>query len=123
MTFADKSDLGERAWFVEKAKSGGGALIDIGVHALDLAFWLSGSFEPHSVTGSVYRHFGHGDVDDQAVALVKLRNGSAIHLDVSWEVLREMRVGSKCSVPRVERAVIRSLSTARLAASPRLRIR
>ena len=33
----------------------------------------------------MYRHFGHGDVDDQAVALVKLRNGSAIQLDVSWE--------------------------------------
>lgn len=82
-----------------KAKSGGGPLIDIGVHSLDLIIWLMGSPEPETVTGSVYTQFGnkpeyfspHGnyrreeyDVEDFACGLVKFTNGASLMLEASW---------------------------------------
>ncbi|MDD4518019.1 MAG: Gfo/Idh/MocA family oxidoreductase, partial [Limnochordia bacterium] len=38
-------------WFTDKSRSGGGCMLDIGVHALDLTYWLMGAPEPVSVTG------------------------------------------------------------------------
>jgi len=82
-----------------KSQSGGGPLIDIGVHTLDLIIWLMGSPRPVSVSGSVYTQFGnrhtyfnpHGtyrredyDVEDFACALVKFDNGSTLTLEASW---------------------------------------
>ncbi len=81
-----------RGWFTDKDKSGGGPLIDLGVHVLDLTLWLMGNPRPVNVTGSVYQKFtdmlsAHGgrvDVEDLAAAFVKLDNGATIVLDVSW---------------------------------------
>lgn len=82
-----------------KEKSGGGPLIDIGVHALDLIMWLMGSPEPANVMGSVYTHFGNKkefhspwgdyrreeyDVEDFACGMVKFRSGSTLLLEASW---------------------------------------
>src|SRR6266545_6412392 len=52
---------GVPAWgvFTSKAKNGGGPMIDIGVHAMDLAMWLMGHPEPVSVYGVTYRKFGN----------------------------------------------------------------
>ena len=41
-------------WFTDRERSGGGPLIDLGVHRLDLALWLMGYPEPVAVTGSTY---------------------------------------------------------------------
>lgn len=41
-------------WFSEKEKAGGGPLIDVGVHLVDLAWWLMGNPKPVSVVGSTY---------------------------------------------------------------------
>ncbi|SDC49418.1 Predicted dehydrogenase [Paenibacillus sp. UNCCL117] len=87
-------------WFTQMHKSGGGPLIDIGVHMLDLSLHFMGSPKPVSVFGSTYAEFGphkkgiggwgrpdwNGfyDVEDLASALIKLDNGSTITLDVSW---------------------------------------
>ena len=49
--------MGSGSWFVDKKRSGGGALIDIGVHALDSAWWLMGCPKPVSVSGSAYQKF------------------------------------------------------------------
>ena len=38
--------IGKEGWFVDKNRAGGGALIDIGVHALDCIWWLMGLTEP-----------------------------------------------------------------------------
>ena len=46
-------------WFTTKEKSGGGGLIDIGVHLLDLTMWLMKKPEPVSVSASTYMKFGH----------------------------------------------------------------
>lgn len=82
-----------------KSKSGGGPLIDIGVHALDLIVWLMGSPTAVSVSGSVYRKFGHRpdfynpygtyrredyDVEDFASAFIRFDNGCTLALEASW---------------------------------------
>src|SRR5262249_42673414 len=79
-----------------KSKSGGGPLIDLGVHTLDLIIWLMGSPRPRAVSGSVYTHFGnrhsyfnpHGtyrreeyDVEDFACGMVKFSNGCTLTLE------------------------------------------
>ncbi len=71
-------------WFANKEKSGGGTLIDIGVHMLDLSLWIMDDFQPVSVTASVYNKFYSG-VDDLASALIRFRNGSTLLLETSWE--------------------------------------
>ena len=83
--------IGKGGWFVDKSRSGGGALIDIGVHALDCAWWLMGNPKPVSVSGSAYAHFGHTvpegvkyDVDDAAFGLIKFENGATLFLEATW---------------------------------------
>lgn len=87
-------------WFTQMSKSGGGPLIDIGVHMLDLSLHFMGGAKPVSVFGTTYAEFGphkrgigtwgkpdwNGfyDVEDLATALIKLDNGGTLTLDVSW---------------------------------------
>ena len=46
------------SWFFDKQQSGGGPLIDLGVHRLDLALWLMGYPKPVWVMASTYAKFG-----------------------------------------------------------------
>lgn len=77
-------------WFTEKKRSGGGALIDIGVHALDSVWYLMGAPRPVSVSAQVYRNFAHFvsapvfDVEDAAFAFIRFDNGAVVHLETSW---------------------------------------
>ena len=77
-------------WFTEKKRSGGGALIDIGVHALDSAWYLMGTPRPVSVSAQVYRNFPQlvrepiFDVEDAAFAFIRFDNGAVVHLETSW---------------------------------------
>ncbi|MGH7215274.1 MAG: Gfo/Idh/MocA family protein, partial [Tepidisphaeraceae bacterium] len=80
-------------WFTEKSKSGGGVLIDIGVHMLDIAWYLLGQPRPESVFGLTHRRFGalvpHGvtfDVDDAAFAMIKFQGGKSLELATSWAI-------------------------------------
>ncbi|MFQ3550001.1 MAG: Gfo/Idh/MocA family oxidoreductase [Armatimonadota bacterium] len=81
-------------WFTTKSMSGGGPLIDLGVHILDLTLWLMGNPRPVYVLGSTYGIFGPSkaaavgkvyDVEDLACSMVKLENGATIFLETSWE--------------------------------------
>jgi len=83
--------IGAKSWFVDKKRSGGGSLIDIGVHALDCAWYLMGCPKPVSVSGTAYQKFKHVvpkgvhfDVDDSAFALIKFENGASMVLECSW---------------------------------------
>lgn len=85
--------------FLDAEKQGGGPLIDIGTHALDLTLWMMDNYEPESVTGSVFRKLADqkdtgnawGDwdpeeftVEDSAFGFIKMKNGATIELEASW---------------------------------------
>ena len=91
---------GMGGWFTTKAKSGGGPLIDIGVHMLDVTLYLMGNPKPVSVMGCTYGKFGPRglgqggwgtpeaggtfDVEDMAAALIRFENGASVFLEASW---------------------------------------
>jgi len=84
--------------FLKKDKQGGGALIDIGSHALDLTLWLMNNYKPASVCGSVFHKmknktegnlFGswkpaNFEVEDSAFGFIKMENGATIFLESAW---------------------------------------
>lgn len=82
---------GDGSWFADKSKSGGGPLIDLGVHMIDLAIYLMGNPTPVSVSGSTFREIagknengGVFDVEDLAMGFIKFDNGACLHIDFSW---------------------------------------
>lgn len=87
-------------WFGQKKMSGGGPLIDLGVHMLDLSRWLMGSPKAVTVSASTFAHLGKSlaqaqakefDVEDLASALIRFDNGSSLALEVSWALNFEER--------------------------------
>lgn len=82
---------GDGSWFADKSKSGGGPLIDLGVHMIDLAIYLMGNPKPVSVSGSTFREIakqnengGIFNVEDLAMGFIKFDNGACLHIDFSW---------------------------------------
>ncbi len=80
-------------WFGQKALSGGGPLIDLGVHRLDLALWFMGYPKPVWVMGGVYNPIGSRlareqkkafDVEDMAAGMIRFANGATLVLEASW---------------------------------------
>lgn len=85
--------------FLNEEEQGGGPLIDIGTHALDLTLWMMDNYEPDTVMGSVYKKLGNqtetanawGDwnpeeytVEDSAFGFIKMKNGATIVLESAW---------------------------------------
>lgn len=87
--------------FPDKSKQGGGPLIDIGTHALDITLWCMDNYKPATVTGSVFEKLGHlpeategnmfgpwdpetYEVEDSAFGYIKMENGATIFLESSW---------------------------------------
>lgn len=77
-----KSLTGDR-WFRYKAISGGGPLIDLGVHVMDLALWLVGFPAPLRVSGSWGQYFCPGDTEDWAYGTVRLEGGAVLTCEVA----------------------------------------
>lgn len=80
-------------WFGNVKLAGGGPLIDLGVHRIDLALWLMGSPEPVSVSGSTYNVIAKRvaaeqkklfTVEDMACGIVKFANGATLSVEASW---------------------------------------
>jgi predicted dehydrogenase len=81
------------SWFGQKTLSGGGPLIDLGVHRLDLALWLMGYPKPAWVMGSAYSPIATAiareqgklyDVEDLAAGMIKFENGAMLEIEASW---------------------------------------
>ena len=87
--------------FMDKAQQGGGPLIDIGTHSLDITLWCMNNYDIDSVTGSVFYKLGglqqatEGnlfglwnpdtyEVEDSAMGFIKMKNGATINLEASW---------------------------------------
>ena len=91
---------GKGGWFTSKKMSGGGPLIDLGVHFMDLVMYFMDFPSPVTVTGETYSRFaentsrnswsygssgdGTYDVEDLAVGFVKLANGATVDFEFSW---------------------------------------
>ncbi|HPA60612.1 MAG TPA: Gfo/Idh/MocA family oxidoreductase [Clostridia bacterium] len=85
--------------FLNEHEQGGGPLIDIGTHALDLTLWMMNNYKPRYAAGTTYHKlnkdrdtanaWGDWDVDkftveDSAFGFVVMENGATIMLSASW---------------------------------------
>ncbi len=96
---------GMGSWFTNKEMAGGGPLIDLGVHMIDMALYLMGEPEIESVSCATYAELGpqgrggRGDaktiigdayeVEDLATAFIRLEGGATLNLEAGWAAYRE----------------------------------
>ncbi len=72
-------------WFTKKEESGGGVIIDLGIHILDLALWLLGYPEISSVSTQNFFH-NTKSVEDTSISCVKCKNSAVINMEISWSL-------------------------------------
>lgn len=116
--FLDQGELGEiyyakasllrrlgnpGGWFADKERSGGGPLIDLGVHVIDVCWYLMGRPKVKSISGNTYNRLGNrsniknlsfykaadydpekNTVEDLANAVIRFENGASLMVDVSF---------------------------------------
>lgn len=85
--------------FLNETEQGGGPLIDIGTHALDLTLWMMDNYQPRYVVGNAYHKLGNRKdaanawgpwdpakftVEDSAFGFITMKNGATIILESSW---------------------------------------
>lgn len=85
--------------FMDKEKQGGGPLIDLATHALDLTLWMMDNYEPETVLGSTFDKIAKigssanimgpwdpadFEVEDSAFGLVRFKNGATVVVESSW---------------------------------------
>jgi predicted dehydrogenase len=84
---------GRGDWFLDHKASGGGPMVDLGVHRLDLALYMMGFPEIASVTGVAFQHLGPADaarrgktygIEDAAVALIRFVEDKALLVEASY---------------------------------------
>ncbi len=99
-------------WFGNKELSGGGPLIDLGVHVIDLARYLAGNPKPVSVYAAAFKKLGNRnnlkltekygivndnevfDVEDLATALIRFDNGFVISVEASFSLNIKADIGT-----------------------------
>ena len=75
---------GPGGWFTQKQFAGGGALADIGIHALDTVRFLLGDPQPVSVYAHIGTYYRDFDVDDTGIILVNWDNGVVSYIESGW---------------------------------------
>lgn len=99
--------------FLDEEKQGGGPLIDIGTHALDLTLWMMNNYKPKVVLGTSYHKLSQREnaanawgpwdpstftVEDSAFGMITMQNGATIMLESSW-ALNSLEVDeAKCTL-------------------------
>lgn len=92
-------------WFGDKSRSGGGPLIDLGVHVIDLSRYIMGNPKPVTVFGAVFDKIGarshirgtewHSEtvvekeiftVEDLATAMIRFDNGAVLQVEASFNL-------------------------------------
>jgi len=87
----------DKPWCFDRRLSGGGALIDLGVHLIDLAFWLLDDPAVREVQGATFNAgapLQDGAVDDCASVRIELEDGAVLTLAVSWNA----HAGADCVI-------------------------
>lgn len=77
-------DWGPSGWFLEPQLAGGGALIDMGVHAIDTTRFLLGDPQPISVYARIETVFGDYAVDDLGVVVINWDGGAVSLIESGW---------------------------------------
>ncbi|SDI19132.1 Gfo/Idh/MocA family protein [Paenibacillus naphthalenovorans] len=87
--------------FLDEEKQGGGPLIDIGTHALDLTLWMMDNYKPKVVLGTAFHKLSKKEnaanawgpwdpkkftVEDSAFGMIIMENGATIMLESSWAI-------------------------------------
>jgi len=75
---------GPSGWFTQKQFAGGGAMVDMGIHALDTARFLLGDPKPVSVYAKIGTYYKDFDVDDTGVIIVEWDNGATSYIESGW---------------------------------------
>jgi predicted dehydrogenase len=75
---------GPSGWFTQKEFAGGGALADVGIHAIDTSRCLLGDPIPLSVYAKVGSHYTGSDVDDTVAAFINWDNGVVSYIEAGW---------------------------------------
>ncbi len=75
---------GPEGWFVDKELAGGGALADMGVHAVDTVRYLLGDVQPKEVYAKISTSYGDYDVDDTAVVMITWETGTVSIVESGW---------------------------------------
>lgn len=92
-------------WFTDLSKAGGGPVIDIGVHVIDLTWYFMGKPKPISVCSTVHRNklgdyktkgvsrwkaFDTDDLkfeaEDSAAGMIRFENGASMNFEISWAI-------------------------------------
>jgi len=94
LDFSADGEMGRGAWFLDPAKAGGGAVMDLGVHAYDMCRHLLGLPKFKAVVGKRFAEVGPGRcaakgitnrVDDMAAGYVTFAGGKAAQFEVTWD--------------------------------------
>ncbi len=111
-TYTRRDGYPPTSWFGRKDMSGGGPLIDMGVHRIDLALWLLGRPRPVSAFGAVYDLLARKklkgvefDCEDFATAMVRFENGCTLYVATSWDGHEKDGGGLTMSIRGTEGAV------------------
>ena len=75
---------GPAGWFSQKELAGGGALADMGVHAIDTVRYLLGDPKPVKVYAKIGTHYGNYDVDDSGIVMISWDNGTETIIESGW---------------------------------------
>ena len=106
--YAETSTIRRRGtptgWFTDKKTSGGGPVIDIGVHGIDAAWYIMGNPKPVSVSANTYSNIGNYqtkgvgrwqgtpcpdnrfDCEDSGAGIIRFENGAVLFFEASWAI-------------------------------------